>query len=64
LKRVCPRCASAICRIRRRFVDRLISRFVSIQRFRCESIHCVWEGNLRIAAVERPGADHSATPGK
>jgi len=53
-----------VCRIRRRPVDRLIGRFVSIRRFRCESIHCVWEGNLRVIAPDLSDADNSASPCK
>lgn len=43
----CPRCDGDLIRIRRRLVDRLISVFVPVRRFRCVYLGCFWEGNLR-----------------
>lgn len=43
----CPRCNRPACRIQRRLVDRLISYFVPVRRYRCRSMGCGWEGNLR-----------------
>ena len=44
----CPACGErCLIRIRRRFIDRLLSLFVRLQRFRCQQFECQWEGNLR-----------------
>ena len=44
----CPHCGQhGLLRIRRRFVDRLLSLFVRQRRFRCTHSGCQWEGNLR-----------------
>jgi len=45
----CPRCNGAAYRVPRRLVDRLMSRFVGISRYRCRSTDCGWEGNLRVS---------------
>ena len=42
----CPHCNGPIKRIPRRFIDRLLSMFSSIHRYRCRSMQCGWEGNL------------------
>jgi len=44
---VCPECHSSVNRVRRRFVDRLVSLFYPVHRYRCRSFVCSWEGNLR-----------------
>lgn len=44
---VCPRCRGLTYRIPRRALDRLISWFVPVRRYRCRSMNCHWEGNLR-----------------
>jgi hypothetical protein len=33
--------------VSRRFVDLLISVFIPVRRYRCISMQCSWEGNLR-----------------
>jgi hypothetical protein len=43
----CPDCGDIVRRIPRRPFDRLLSVFVSLRRYRCPNILCVWEGNLR-----------------
>jgi len=45
---VCPLCHGPVERVRRRFIDRLISFVTPIQRYRCRSKGwgCDWEGNL------------------
>ena len=43
----CPRCEGDLIRIRRRPIDRMFSLFVSVRRFRCVNLGCIWEGNLR-----------------
>jgi len=44
----CPRCDGATQRVPRRLVDLLLSVFVSVSRYRCESADCGWGGNLRV----------------
>ena len=44
----CPLCAEGLIRIRRRTIDRLLSLFVLVHRYRCADGLCGWEGNLRI----------------
>jgi len=48
---ICPRCKGSVDRIRRQLVDRVISMFTPVYRYRCWSDNCRWEGNLR----SRPG---------
>lgn len=44
----CPRCGGSVIRVPRRLVDLLISKFVMVHRYRCHSMDCDWEGNLRV----------------
>ena len=43
----CPDCGDIVSRIPRRPFDRILSVFVSLRRYRCPNVLCVWEGNLR-----------------
>jgi len=44
----CPLCGQhGLIRIRRRFIDRILSLFVRQRRFRCTQPGCQWQGNLR-----------------
>ncbi len=43
----CPQCGHAVRRVRRRFGDRLLSMVYPVYRYRCDSVDCHWEGNLR-----------------
>lgn len=44
----CPMCGKCgLLRIRRRFIDRLLSLLGRKLRFRCTHSGCHWEGNLR-----------------
>ena len=43
----CPVCGGQATRIRRRSIDRLMSRVVPKMRFRCLDISCGWVGNVR-----------------
>lgn len=45
--RKCPRCGSDLRRIHRRFLDRLLSLFVPVRRYRCRNRDCWWCG-LRV----------------
>jgi uncharacterized protein with PIN domain len=46
--RRCPLCNGSINRIPRRLVDLVLSLFTPVQRYRCRSFKCDWEGNLRV----------------
>ena len=48
---VCPECHSGLNRVRRRFIDRLLSLVYPVHRYRCRSFDCNWEGNLRYTPV-------------
>lgn len=44
----CPKCGgNDLVRIRRRVVDRLLSIFVKLRRYRCPEPRCEWVGNLK-----------------
>ena len=43
----CPKCGGGIHRIHRTAVDRLVSLYVPVRRYRCESEACRWRG-LRV----------------
>lgn len=45
--RPCPVCNGSTDRIPRRLVDLLVSIFTPVHRFRCRSVSCIWEGNIR-----------------
>jgi hypothetical protein len=53
----CPKCGSGVERISRRWIDRVMSSFLPSRRYRCRSIACKWEGNLRNALYELPPSD-------
>jgi hypothetical protein len=44
----CPVCNASTHRIPRRFIDWLLSIFTPVRRYRCQSMKCTWEGNLRV----------------
>jgi len=46
--RRCPRCGDDAVRVPRRFVDRVISLFGQVHRYRCDNPACGWEGNVRV----------------
>lgn len=43
----CPECGDVLNKIPRRGVDRALSLFASLHRYRCHNLLCQWEGNLR-----------------
>lgn len=47
----CPSCEGRLYRVPRRFVDLIVSKFTPVRRYRCFSVACCWEGNLRHASV-------------
>jgi hypothetical protein len=51
----CPRCKASVFRISRRFIDLLVSLVMPIRRYRCVSMACNWEGNLREKRASLPG---------
>ena len=62
---VCPECHSSLNRIRRRFIDRVLSFFYPVHRYHCRSFVCNWEGNLRYtSALGRWEALHSYRDGR
>ncbi len=48
----CPRCGADLVRVRRRLVDRLLSLFAPVHRYRCRQHDCQWEGTIRVAAPD------------
>jgi hypothetical protein len=47
-KRKCPQCNGSVVRVRRRFIDRLMSLITPMHRYRCglNGWGCDWKGNL------------------
>jgi hypothetical protein len=58
---LCPRCGLELFRIRRRLMDKFISQFVSIRRYRCISANCDWSGNLRVRLPVLPSELNGST---
>ena len=46
--RMCPHCNGPVERVRRHFMDRLVSLITPVQRYRCcaRGWECTWEGTL------------------
>ena len=57
--RACPCCASDLFRVQRRWIDRLISLYLPVHRYRCIGPGCGWIGNL----CARPLGDFGRTDG-
>jgi hypothetical protein len=45
--RPCPVCNGSTNRVHRRLIDLVLSIFTPLRRYRCRSMSCTWEGNLR-----------------
>ena len=45
--RPCPICNGSTYRIPRRLVDRIVNLFTPVYRYRCRTMNCIWEGNIR-----------------
>jgi hypothetical protein len=45
---MCPKCGRHALRIRRRPLDRVVSVFGTVWRFRCSDPACDWAGNVRM----------------
>jgi hypothetical protein len=50
----CPRCDGNIHRVHRHAIDRLISLYVPVRRYRCANDECRWQG-LRVGAGHGSG---------
>lgn len=59
----CPRCKGSIYRVPRRTVDRILSLFVPVHRYRCSMMGCDWEGNLRVRRHLRRSRGDDASEG-
>jgi len=42
----CPQCSGEIYRIPRRLIDRVMSLFAPLHRYKCLMPYCAWEGNI------------------
>ena len=59
----CPHCHGHVVRVWRRPIDRFVSWFVPVQRYRCEVFACQWQGNFRTpAGSDGPATRHSGLP--
>jgi hypothetical protein len=54
----CPSCNGNIHRVHRHALDRLISLYVPVQRYRCANNQCLWHG-LRVGAGHGSGRSPS-----
>ena len=48
----CPRCSSPTRRIQRLPIDRLLSAFLTVWRFRCRNPECGWEDPIRMRSTD------------
>lgn len=46
-KPACPQCGGRLIRMTRRAMDRALSLFVPVRRYRCQNFSCQWEGRVR-----------------
>lgn len=60
--RACPMCSGNTERVARRFLDRLLSLFMPVSRYRCRSAACTWEGALRPRHSMPPSPPAAAQP--
>ena len=58
----CPLCGATLVRTPRRLIDRLLSRFTPMLRYRCERFLCQWQGNLRLGPMDEASDTVTATP--
>jgi hypothetical protein len=52
--RRCPDCDDLLIQVPRRLIDRALSVFVCMHRYRCPNFLCAFEGNLRDLSPEIP----------
>lgn len=50
IRLTCPLCEHDLIRVTRRPVDRLLSFFAPLYRYRCRQHACQWEGTLHLGA--------------
>jgi hypothetical protein len=50
----CPKCNDQVYRVPRRFIDHLFSLVIPLQRYKCLSPQCTWEGNRLKSRKARP----------
>jgi hypothetical protein len=50
----CPECGGKLKHIHRRGIDRFYNALIPIKRYRCRSVQCDWEGNLRQVQKNTP----------
>lgn len=43
----CPKCGGQVWQVHRRRLDRWLSSWVRVHRYRCGDARCRWEGNFR-----------------
>jgi hypothetical protein len=48
----CPMCGGPLRRIHRRFIDRVLSLFRPVRRYRCPQPTCRWEGNVPVRETQ------------
>lgn len=48
----CPDCGGNVYRIPRRTIDRVVSFFHRVHRYRCSTASCAWEGTLSAERVD------------
>jgi hypothetical protein len=53
----CPQCRSALRHVQRRPIDRLLSHWVPVRRYRCRAMACDWAGTLRDARFDLAPTD-------
>lgn len=58
----CPRCQAVAYRVRRRWIDRLISLFRPVRRYRCQEFRCGWEGNIHVTDLKAARPTRAAPP--
>ncbi len=61
-RRCCPLCGATLVRTPRRLIDRLLSHFMPILRYRCERFLCQWQGNMRLGPMEEASDTVTAVP--
>ena len=59
--RMCPKCGADLDRIRRTSIDRLVSVFYEVHRYKCHSSRCDWSGLRHPLKGSRRGSTATAT---
>ena len=56
-RHTCPTCGEPLLRIPRRAVDRLLSLFSPVHRYRCRNHSCRWQGNISVQNTSEEKVD-------